>query len=321
MAGNHAFPPDQENSMRIAVIGTGGIGGPYGASLAKAGADVTFVARGAHLAAMRENGLRIEGDRGETHIRPTQASDDIASIGPVDYVLFCVKLWDVDTVGERLRPLVGPQTAVIPLQNGIDAAERLITILGHDAVMGGTAFVTGSIVSPGVIRQTGDYQRMTFGELDGRISERGQRLRDFCEAAGFEGVLSPDILVPVWEKFLALVPLSGLNALTRLPLGKWREEPDLCAVFEASLRETVAVGLAEGVRLPPDSIDNAGAMMRSMPPYHMTSMGNDLVRGNRLELPWFAGKVIELGRLHAVPTPANAFIYAALKPYVNGTPS
>ena len=211
--------------MRVVVIGAGGIGGPYGASLAKAGAAVTFVARGAHLAAIRENGLRIEGDRGETHIRPAQATDDVASIGLVDYALVCVKLWDLEAVGDQLRPLIGPQTAVIPLQNGIDAAERLIAILGRDAVMGGTAFVTGSIVAPGVIRQTGAYQQMTFGELDGRISERGQRLRDFCEAAGFEGVLSPDIRVPIWNKFITLVPLSGLNALTRLPLGKWRERP------------------------------------------------------------------------------------------------
>ena len=307
--------------MRIAVIGTGGIGGPYGASLAKAGADVTFVARGAHLAAMRENGLRIEGDRGETHIRPAQATDDIASIGTVDVILFCVKLWDVEPAAEQLRAIIGPQTAVIPLQNGIDAAERLIRILGCEAVMGGMAFVTGTIVAPGVIRQTGAYQRMTFGELDGQISERGQRVRDLCEAAGFEAVLSPDIMVPVWEKFILLVPLSGLNALTRLPLGKWRRDPDLLALYEAALRETVAVGLAEGIRLPPDSIDETLAMMRSMPAHHTTSMGNDLLRGNRLELPWFAGKVVELGRRHGIPTPVNGFVYAALKPYVNGAPN
>jgi 2-dehydropantoate 2-reductase len=306
--------------MRIAVIGAGGIGGIYGAALAKAGADVIFVARGAHLAAMRKAGLRIEGDRGETEIRAAQATDDVASIGPVDFALFCVKLWDVESAGEQLRPLIGPQTAVISLQNGIDAAERLIAILGPDAVMGGTAFVTGSIAEPGVIRQTGAYQRMTFGELDGSNSARGQRLRDFCETAGFEGVLSPDIMVPVWDKFILLVPLSGLNALTRLPLGKWREYPDLVALYEASLRETVAVGLAEGVRLLPDSIDKTLAAMRSMPAHHVTSMGNDLLRGNRIELPWFAGKVVELGRRHAIATPANAFIYAALKPYVNGTP-
>jgi 2-dehydropantoate 2-reductase len=306
--------------MRIAVIGTGGIGGPYGASLAKAGADVTFVARGAHLAAMRENGLRIEGDRGETHIKPVRATDDSTSIGAVDVVLSCVKLWDVEQAAEQIRPIVGPHTAVIPLQNGIDAAERMIRILGDEPVMGGMAFVTGTIVAPGVVRQTGTYQQMTFGELDGRNSERGQRLRDLCEAAGFEGVLSADIMVLVWQKFILLVPLSGLNALTRLPLGKWREDRDLVNLYEAALRETVAVGLAEEIRLPPESVDKTLAMMRSMPPHHTTSMGSDLVRGNRLELPWFAGKVVELGRRHDIPTPVNGFIYAALKPYVNGAP-
>jgi 2-dehydropantoate 2-reductase len=306
--------------MRIAVVGTGGIGGPYGAALAGAGAEVTFVARGAHLEAMRQNGLRVEGDRGEIHIRPAHATDDIAGIGTVDFVLFCVKLWDVEGVGRQLRAIVGPGTAVVPLQNGVDAAERLIPILGDEAVMGGIAFVTGNIVSPGVIRQTGTYQSMTFGELDGRLSERGQRLRNLCEMAGFEGVLSPDIKVPLWEKFILIVPASGLNALTRVPLGRWREDPDLVALYEAALRETVAVGLAEGVGLPPDCIDNGMALMRSMPAHHMTSMGNDLLRGNRLELPWFAGKVVELGRRHDIPTPVNGFIYAALKPHINGAP-
>jgi 2-dehydropantoate 2-reductase len=307
--------------MRIAVIGTGGIGAPYGASLAKAGADVIFVARGAHLQAIRENGLRIEGDRGETHIRPARVTDDIAGIGTVDFVLSCVKLWDIENVGEKLRAIVGAQTAVIPLQNGVDAAERLTAILGREPVMGGMAFVTGTIVAPGIVRQTGAYQQMTFGELDGRLSERGKRLRDLCEAAAFEGVLSPDIMVPIWQKFILLVPLSGLNALTRLSLGKWREDPDLLALYEAALQETVAVGLAEGIRLPSDSVEKTLAMMRSMPPYHTTSMGNDLLRGNRLELPWFAGKVVELGRRHSVPTPVNGFIYSALKPYINGAPN
>jgi 2-dehydropantoate 2-reductase len=306
--------------MRIAVIGAGGIGAIYGASLAKAGADVVFVARGAHLRAMQDNGLRIEGDRGEMQIRPAQATDDIAGIGIVDYVLFCVKLWDVENAGEQLRPLIGPDTAVIPLQNGVDAPERLAAILGPEPVMGGTAFVTGAIVAPGIVHQTGTYQQMTFGELDGRTSRRGERLRDLCAAAGFEGVLSPDVMVPIWEKFLLLVPAAGLNALTRLPLGKWRADPDLLALFEAALRETVVVGLAEGVHLPPDSVDKTLATMWSMPDYHMTSMGNDLLRGNRLELPWFAGKVVELGRCHDVATPVNSFIHTALKPYTNGAP-
>jgi 2-dehydropantoate 2-reductase len=306
--------------MRIAVIGAGGIGGIFGAALAKAGADVVFVARGAHLAAMRGQGLRIEGDRGETYLSAVEATDDPAAVGPVDVVLLCVKLWDVETAGERIRPLVGRETAVVPLQNGIDAHERLIPILGAAAVMGGTAFTTGSIVAPGVIRQTGTYQRMTFGELDGADSARGRELATWCGKAGFEGVFSPEIRVPLWDKFIMLVPTAGLNALTRLPLGKWREEPELVELYEAALRETVAVGRAEGVALAPDAVEQGIATAWSMPPYHMTSMGNDLLRGNRLELPWFAGKVVELGRRHAIPTPANGFIYAALKPYVNGPP-
>src|SRR5260370_7015421 len=177
--------------MRPAVIGTGGIGGPYGASLARAGAVVTFIARGAHLAAIRKNGLRITGDRGETHIRPAQATDDIASIGIVDYVLLSVKLWDVETPGAQIRPLVGPQTAVVPLQNGIDAADRLIPILGPQPVMGGSASVTGTIVTPGVIRQTGTYQQMTFADLDGQATPPGDPLRYLCPPPASQGSPSP----------------------------------------------------------------------------------------------------------------------------------
>jgi 2-dehydropantoate 2-reductase len=306
--------------MRIAVIGAGGIGAIYGASLAKAGADVIFVARGAHLAAMREHGLKIEGDRGEMHVSPAHATDDPSSIGPIDVVLFCVKLWDVESAGAAIRPIVGPKTAVIPLQNGVDAHERLIPVLGREAVMGGTAFVTGSIVAPGVVRQTGAYQRMTFGELDGTISPRGKCLAELCAAAGFEGILSPDVLVPLWDKFTMLVPLANVNALTRAPLGKYRADPDSWSLVEGSVHETVAVGRAEGVNLAPDAADKAIALIRSMPDHHMTSMGNDLLRGNRLELPWFAGKVVELGRKHGVSTQVNSFVYAALKLYANGPP-
>jgi 2-dehydropantoate 2-reductase len=306
--------------MRIAVIGAGGIGAIYGAALAKAGADVTFVARGAHLAAMRERGLKIEGDRGEMHISPAQATDDPSDIGPVDIVLFCVKLWDVESAGAAIRPIIGPKTAVIPLQNGVDAHERLIPVLGREAVMGGTAFVTGSIVAPGIVRQTGTYQRMTFGELDGTLSPRGKRLAELCVEAGFDGVLSPDVLVPLWDKFTMLVPLANVNALTRAPLGKYRADPDTWSLVLGSVHETVAVGRAEGINLAPDAADKAIALIRSMPDHHMTSMGNDLLRGNRLELPWFAGKVVELGRKHGVPTPVNSVVYAALKLYANGPP-
>ena len=306
--------------MRIAVIGAGGIGAIYGASLARAGAEVIFVARGAHLEAIRERGLKIEGDRGEILVSPAQATHDPASTGPVDVVLLCVKLWDVETAGAAIRPIVGADTAVIPLQNGVDAHERLIPILGREAVMGGTAFVTGSIVAPGIVRQTGAYQRMTFGELDGTISARGERFAALCAAAGFDGIFSPDVLVPIWDKFTMLVPLANINALTRVPLGKYRADPDTWSLAESSLRETVAVGRAEGVKLASDAEEQAIAVIRSMPDHHMTSMGNDLLRGNRLELPWFAGKVVALGRKHGIPTPVNDFVYAALKLYANGPP-
>jgi 2-dehydropantoate 2-reductase len=307
--------------MRIAVIGAGGIGAIYGAALAKAGNDVTFVARGAHLSAMRENGLRIEGDRGETVIRPCQATDDIASIGPVDYVLLCVKLWDLETAGQQIRPIVGPQTTVVPVQNGVDAHERLMRVLGREAVMGGTAFVTGSIVAPGVVRQTGTYFQLTFGEIDRQPRARGERLSAVCAAAGIDGVLSPDIMVPLWEKFVLLVPVSSVNALTRLPMGRYRDDPDSWGLVEALLRESVAVGRAEGVALAPDAVERGLAGIRLMPDHHMTSMGNDLLRGNKLELPWFAGKIVELGRKHGIPTPVSGFAYAALKLHVNGLPT
>jgi 2-dehydropantoate 2-reductase len=254
------------------------------------------------------------------HISPAQATDDPSDIGPVDIVLFCVKLWDVESAGAAIRPIIGPKTAVIPLQNGVDAHERLIPVLGREAVMGGTAFVTGSIVAPGIVRQTGTYQRMTFGELDGTISPRGKRLAELCAAAGFDGVLSPDVLVPLWDKFTMLVPLANVNALTRAPLGKYRADPDTWSLVLGSVHETVAVGRAEGVNLAPDAADQAIALIRSMPDHHMTSMGNDLLRGNRLELPWFAGKVVELGRKHGVPTPVNSVVYAALKLSASGVP-
>src|SRR5689334_13519518 len=228
--------------MRIAIIGAGGIGSIYGAALAKAGADVTFVCRGAHLAAIRANGLKIEGDRGETLVKPAQATDDPATIGVVDYAIFCVKLWDVESAGAAIKPLVGHETAVIPQQNGVDAHERLIPILGRDAMMAGTAWVTGSIVAPGVVRQTGTYQRLMFGEVDGRMSQRGQALADLCAEAGFDGEFYPDVMVPIWEKFLSIVPLSSVNSLTRAPLGVYREDPELWALCEGTLRETIAVG-------------------------------------------------------------------------------
>ena len=307
--------------MRIAVIGAGGVGGAFGAALAKAGGDVTFVARGAHLAAMRENGLRVESERGDTLIKPVHATGDPASIGPVDIVLFCVKLWDVESAGEAIRPLIGPDTGVIPLQNGIDSADRLVPVLGASHVMAGTVAISATIASPGVIRQTGTFMSMAFGERDGRTTPRAGALLALCLKAGFTTTLSDNIAVPIWEKFILLTGMSGVTAITRLPIGKVRDDPDVLGLYESVMRETAAVGRAEGVPLASDVVEQRLAGVASQPPGLMASMAVDLVRGNRLELPWLAGKVVALGRKHGIPTPANAAIFAALKPYTNGAPA
>ncbi|MBV8925690.1 MAG: 2-dehydropantoate 2-reductase, partial [Bradyrhizobium sp.] len=220
--------------MKIAVIGAGGVGGGFGAALAQAGADVTFIARGAHLAAMKSGGLKIESPRGNTHLVPAQATDDPRTIGQADVVLFCVKLWDLESAAEHIKPIIGPGTAVIPLQNGIDAADRLIPILGANAVMGGVAQISASIIEPGVIRQVGTFMRMIFGELDGTRSQRAQDFLALCSEAGFEATLSDQIVTELWMKFIPLATNASLTAVTRLPIGKLRGDPDVRAIFLAA---------------------------------------------------------------------------------------
>jgi 2-dehydropantoate 2-reductase len=304
--------------MRIAVIGAGGVGGAFGAALAKAGADVTFVARGAHLAAMRASGLRIEGGRGETVIRPVQATDDPASIGRVDFALFCVKLWDVESAGAAVRPLIAPHTAVIPIQNGIDAPERLIPILGDGAVMGGVAQISATIAEPGVIRQTGSFMRLAFGELAGGKSQRGDAFLAMCQQAGFDAAHSDSILTDLWMKFILLATNSAITAASRSPFGKLRDDPDIMALFAAGFREVASVGRARGVALPEGAEERLMAATQAFPPDMMASMAHDLIRGGRIELPWLSGKVVALGRELGVPTPVHGTLHAVLKPFTNG---
>ena len=306
--------------MRIAVVGAGGVGGGFGAALAKAGADVAFIARGAHLAAMKSAGLKVQGGRGETHLVPTRATDDPADIGTVDIVLFCVKLWDVESAGAHIKPLIGPDTAVIPLQNGIDAAERLIPILGESAVMGGVAQISASITAPGVIQQVGTFMRMIFGEFDGKRSKRGEDFLALCLKAGFDATLSEQILTELWMKFILLASNAGVMALTRQPIGRLRDDPDLRPIFIAAYQEAIDVGRARGVALPADALDKILDFTSHAPPAMKASMALDLERGSRLELPWLGGKVVELGRQLGVPTPTHSMMYAMLKPYIMGAP-
>jgi 2-dehydropantoate 2-reductase len=306
--------------MRIAVVGAGGVGGGFGAALARAGADVTFIARGAHLAAMKSQGLKVTGPRGDTHLVPTQATDNPADIGKVDIVLFCVKLWDVESAGAHIKPLIGPDTAVIPLQNGIDAPERLIPILGANAVMGGVAQISASIIAPGVILQVGTFMRMIFGEFDGKRSKRAEDFLALCQKAGFDATLSDQILTELWMKFILLASNASIMAATRQPIGKLRDDPDLRPIFLAAWQEVIDVGRARGVALPADALDKIVDFTSHAPPAMKASMALDLDRGNRLELPWLGGKVAELGRQLGVPTPTHSLMYAMLKPYAMGTP-
>src|SRR3954466_14558978 len=261
--------------MRIAVIGAGGVGGGFGAALAKAGADVTFIARGAHLVAMKRDGLKIQSPRGDTHLVPTQVTDNPAEIGAVDVVLFCVKLWDVESAGEAIKPLVGRDTAVIPLQNGIDAAERLLPILGRNTVMGGVAQISASIIAPGVIAQVGTFMRMVFGELDGKRSQRGEDFRALCQNAGIEATQSEKILTDLWMKFILLASNAGMMALARQPIGALREDPDMRPIFVAAYQEVIDVGRARGVALPADALERIVESTRSFPSAMKASMALD----------------------------------------------
>jgi 2-dehydropantoate 2-reductase len=306
--------------MRIAVVGAGGVGGAFGAALAQAGADVTFIARGAHLAAMKSAGLKVQSPRGDTHLVPAQATANPADIGKVDIVLFCVKLWDVESAGQHIKPLIGADTAVIPLQNGIDAAERLIPILGKSAVMGGVAQISASIIAPGVIQQVGTFMRMVFGELDGKRSKRGEDFLALCLKAGFDAVMSEQIVTELWMKFILLAANSGVTALARQPIGPLRDDPDMRPIFRAALQETFDVGRASGVALAADAVERILDFIAHLPPTMKASMALDLDRGNRLELPWLSGKVAELGRQFGIPTPTHSMVYAMLKPYVMGKP-
>src|ERR1700704_2841696 len=306
--------------MRIAVVGAGGVGGGFGAALAKAGADVVFIARGAHLAAMRSAGLKVQGGGGEPHLVRTRATNDPAEIGKVDIVLFCVKLWDVESAGHGIRPLIGPDTAVIPLQNGIDAAERLIPIHGPNAVMGGVAQISASIVAHGRIQQVGTFMRMIFGEFDGKRRTRGEDFLALCLKAGFDATLSEEILTELWMKFILLASNAGMMALARQPIGALRDNPDLHPIFLAAYQETIDVGRARGVALPADARARIVETTRHFPSGMKASMALDLDRGNRLEVLWLSGKVAELGRQLGIPTPTHSMMYAMLKPYVMGAP-
>jgi 2-dehydropantoate 2-reductase len=304
--------------MRIAVVGAGGVGGFFGAKLALAGNDVTFVARGAHLEAIRRHGLRVEHDVAPLHVANAKATDDPASIGPVDVVMNCVKLWDVESTAAALKPLVAGGGIVIPLQNGIDAPEILKHALGRDHVAGGIAYVAAIIASPGVVRVLGAMGRMRVGSFFGIGEHRVTAFAAAGRSAGFDVDVPDDIRRALWEKFAMFSAMSGCTALARQPIGVIRADPEMRAMYESAVREAVDVGRASGVTLADDYVARQLAFADGLPPAMKASMANDLASGHRLELPWLSGAVVRLGREHGVPTPVHATIVAALRPYVDG---
>jgi 2-dehydropantoate 2-reductase len=303
--------------MKIAIMGSGGLGGYFGAKLLAGGADVHFIARGRHLEAMRREGLRIEGPE-PIHARTVRATDDPGEVGVADLVMLCVKLWDTEDAIARIRPMVGPGTTIISFQNGVLKDDYLRAAFDERQLMGGVGYVATTISAPGVIRQTGPMQRLLFGEFDGSRSNRGHALLDACLAGGIKAELSDDIVREIWQKYVFLVGLSGTTTTIRKPIGPIRSNPQTRAFLLDVMREVVAVGRAHGVALPPDYAQVRLQLADDVAPDMTSSMHHDLQRGNRLEVRWLAGGVVELGKAKGVPTPLNRAIADILALHADG---
>jgi 2-dehydropantoate 2-reductase len=300
--------------MRIAIMGSGGIGGYFGGCLARAGEDVTFIARGAHLEAIQRNGLQVNSVAGDFHIRP-KATHDPATVGPVDLILFCVKAYDTEAAAAQVRPMVGPQTTVLCLQNGVDNEETLGAILGEEHVLAGVAHILSTISAPGVISQAAGPRSIKLGERNGRASSRVEAIFHVLKGAGIQAEVSARILVELWEKFLFICAQGGVTALCRLSVGEILGCPETATLYRGVMEEVASVGRAEGVPLAGDAVDRTMAFARGLQPGMRSSLAYDLDQGNRLEIETLPGSVVRRGRELGVPTPYNYAIYACLKPH------
>lgn len=300
--------------MRVAVYGPGGVGGYFGGRLAQAGADVRLIARGAHLAALREHGLRVRSVAGDFTV-DVAATDDPADVGVCDYVLFCVKSFDTESATARLAPLLGDGTAVLSLQNGVDNEEKLAAAIGPEHVLGGAAFIFAGIGEPGLVVHTGGPTSITFGELDGRPTERSQRLLESCHAAGFGAELSADIRTVLWAKLAFICAQAGMTAAVRLPIGDIRSTAAGWSAFQAIVEEVAAVAAADGHPLPAAAVQRALDLGRSGEPGSFSSLHDDLVAGRRMELEALHGVVVRRAAEHGVPVPMTQAVYAVLQPW------
>jgi 2-dehydropantoate 2-reductase len=306
--------------MKIAIMATGGVGGYFGARLAAAGEDVHFIARGEHLAALRANGLVLKSANGDLHRQSVSATDDPASIGTVDIVIFAVKQYDTESAAKLIKPAIGADTAAITLQNGMDKDERLRAVLGRRHVMDGAAYISGArVASPGVITHVGKVARIVFGEADGSRSARGERFLAACKNAGIEATFSSEIAKELWAKFALLSAFSGVSSVLRQPVGEIAGDDNTRKLFADAITESVAIAKAKRVDLGDDYVAKQLNFVDAVPPETKSSMQMDLEVGRRLELDWMSGAVARIGDELGVPTPIHHFIYAALKLYAGGS--
>lgn len=300
--------------MRIAAMAAGAVGGYFGARMAAAGHDVFFIARGAHRDAIARNGLKVESVHGDLHLPKPNVTDDPAKVGPVDIVLFAVKLWDTETAAAAAHPLLGPDSRLITFQNGVDSVERISSVLGAERTVGGAAYIATTIASPGVIKHTSQFATIRFGHADMKPDATLNAFVDAGKAAKIDIALSADIERELWQKFIFLTAMAGSTASLRSPIGPIVADPELRGFFRALMEEAFAVGKARSVALDPAYLDERmNFVVSKVEPGMKASMAHDLERGNRLELDWLAGKVRALGRELGIPTPASDTVYTVLK--------
>jgi 2-dehydropantoate 2-reductase len=304
--------------MRIAIMGTGGVGGYYGGLLAHSGQDVTFIVRrkpdGAHLTAIREKGLQVKSVLGDFLVAPAHATDNPAEVGPVDLILFATKTYHTDEAAQAIKPMVGPDTVVLPLQNGVDAADRIGAVVGIEHLLGGATWLSAAIEAPGVIGQYSQFRRIVLGELDGRKTPRAQQVFNTLNATGATAELSDNIRKVLWTKFAFIASVSALGSLTRVTFGEYRSVRETRAVLTEAITEVAAVARAKGVSLDADVVDNTLAFIDESAPGIKPSMQRDVEAGRVSELESMLGIVVRLSEELSVPTPVMRVAYALLKP-------
>ncbi|MGQ9832914.1 MAG: 2-dehydropantoate 2-reductase [Candidatus Villigracilaceae bacterium] len=300
--------------MKIVIVGTGGVGGYYGGLLAKQGHEVTFLARGEHLKAILQNGLRVQSVHGDFVIQPARATDDAAQAGPADLVLFCTKTYATEQAARQVRPLIKDDTTVMSLQNGIDAAERIGDIVGREHMIGGATWISSAIEAPGIIRQVSQFRRVVLGELDGRITLRVQAIHRAFQETGVTAELSENILKVLWTKFVFISAVSSLGSLTRLPIGEYRAVPETRELMIRLMKEVEALARAQKIDLDEDVIQRSLDFIDAAAPAIKASMQLDIGAGRPSEIEAMIGVIGRKGRELGIPTPVADFVYASLLP-------